>query len=164
MGLGGHSMMSGWRGVLYKEWTIQTTITAGTGLPETPIYEGAAVSGTGISGPIRPNLVGPLRANLTPGYYLSPGAYAAPSGAWGNAGRDSIEGPDQFSMNMGMNRTFRLHDRYTLDAQLNATNVLNHVVISGYNTAWIPGSTTFGFPTGAGGMRTISIQFRLRYQ
>jgi len=164
MGIGGHSMMTGWKGLLYKEWTIQTMITAGSGLPETPIYGGAAVSGTGVSGPIRPNLVGPLHGNLTPGYYLSSAAYAAPSGTWGDAGRDSIEGPDQFSMSAGMNRTFRLHDHYTLDAQLTANNVLNKVVLSGYTTTWIPGSTTFGFPTGAGSMRSIQIQFRLRFQ
>jgi trimeric autotransporter adhesin len=164
MGIGGHSMMTGWRGFAYKEWTIQTSITAGSGLPETPICGACTTSGTGQTGLIRPNVVGSPYAGTQAGYYLNPNAYAAPVGTWGDVRRDSIEGPDQFSMNLGMNRTFRLHDHYTLDAQLNATNVLNHVVISGYNTTWIPGSTTFGFPTGAGGMRAISLQFRLRFQ
>jgi len=166
MGLGGKSLMSGWKGLAYKEWTIQTSINAATGTPLTPIYGGASVTGTGVSGPIRPNVSGSPYANLTPGFFLNSGAYSAPSGAWGNAGRDSIKGPDQFSMNASMNRTFRLHgahDRYTLDAQLNATNILNHVVISGYNTTWIPGSATFGQPTNANGMRTVTVQFRLRF-
>jgi hypothetical protein len=67
-------------------------------------------------------------------------------------------------MNLAMNRTFRLRDHYNLDAQLNATNILNHVVINNYNTTYIPGSTTFGSPTGANAMRSISVQFRLRFQ
>jgi hypothetical protein len=164
LGLGGHTMLGGWKGAIYKEWTIQTTITAGSGLPETPICGSCTTSGTGVTGPIRPNLVASPYAHLTPGYFLNSAAYAAPSGGWGNAGRDSIEGPDQFTMNAGMDRTFRLRDRYTLDAQLNATNVLNHVVISGYNTTFSQYSNTFGAPTAANAMRSISIQFRLRYQ
>ena len=66
-------------------------------------------------------------------------------------------------MSASMNRTFRLHDRYTLDAQLNAANVLNHVVISGYNTTWIPNSHTFGAPLGAKDMRSVSVQLRMRF-
>ena len=97
----------------------------------------------GNHGPIRPNLAGSPYANLQPGYYLNSAAYAAPSGTWGDAGRDSIKGPDQFSMNAAMNRTFRLHDHYNLDAQLTATNVLNHVVISSYNTTFSQYTTTF---------------------
>ena len=48
-GVGGGTLMSGWRGRLLKEWTILTTITAGTGLPETPVYF-EAVPGTGFTG------------------------------------------------------------------------------------------------------------------
>jgi trimeric autotransporter adhesin len=178
MGIGGKALMSGWKGAVYKEWTIQTSINTASGTPLTPIDGGTTVSGTGVTGSVRPNLVGSPYANVQAGYYLSPAAYAAPSGSWGNARRNSIEGPDQFSMNASMNRTFRLHDKYTLDAQLNATNVLNHVVISGYNTTWTPPvlqscgtgggtcsvpSRTFGAPLGAGGMRAISLQFRMRF-
>ena len=46
MGLGGGTLLSGWRGALFKEWTFATQITAGSGLPLTPIYL-AAVRGTG---------------------------------------------------------------------------------------------------------------------
>jgi hypothetical protein len=66
-------------------------------------------------------------------------------------------------MNATMQRTFRLHDRYTLDAQLSANNVLNHVVYSGYNTTFIPGSPSFGAPLGANGMRSVQLQFRVRF-
>jgi hypothetical protein len=90
-------------------------------------------------------------------------AYAAPSGVWGDARRDSITGPNQFSLNASMARTFRLHDRYNLDARLDTSNTLNHVVYSGWNTTYIPNSTQFGAPTGANGMRSMSITMRLRF-
>ena len=164
MGLGGKTLMSGWKGAIYKEWTVQTSINAASGLPLTPIYGGATVGGTGVTGTIRPNVVGSPYASPGAGYYLNPAAYVAPAaGQWGNARRDSIAGPNQFGMSASMNRTFRLHDRYTLDAQVNASNVLNHVVISGYNTTWIANSRTFGAPLGAKDMRSMSVQLRMRF-
>ncbi|MBV8895921.1 MAG: TonB-dependent receptor, partial [Acidobacteriaceae bacterium] len=37
MGTGGGTLLEGWRGALFKEWTVQMQITAGSGFPETPI-------------------------------------------------------------------------------------------------------------------------------
>jgi hypothetical protein len=162
MGLGGRSLMSGWKGAIYKEWTIQTAINAASGLPLTPIYSSAIVGGTGVTGAIRPDVVGSPFANLKPGYFLNSAAYQAPAfGQFGDARRDSITGPNQFSMSATMNRTFRLHDRYTLDAQLNASNVLNHPVITNWNTSW--GSPTFGAAANASQMRQVAIQLRMRF-
>ena len=55
MGLAGNAAER-WKGALFKEWTFATQITAGSGLPQTPVYL-AAVPGTGVtgrSGPITP--------------------------------------------------------------------------------------------------------------
>jgi hypothetical protein len=163
MGLGGRTLLSGWKGVLYKEWNIQTSITAGTGLPETPIYGGASAEGSPVAGTVRPNLTGQPLYSGARGYFVNVNAFAAPVNQWGDARRDSIEGPDQFTMNMVLLRTFRLHDRTTLDAQLTANNVLNHVVYTGWNTTWIANSAAFGAPLNANQMRTIALQFRARF-
>ncbi len=72
-------------------------------------------------------------------------------GQWGNARRDSIIGPDRFSLNASLARTFRLHDRYNLDARLDSTNALNHVAYTSWNT--IVGSPQFGSAAGTGSMR-----------
>ncbi len=48
MGMAGGTLMSGWKGRVYKEWTIQTQINVGSGLPETPINSWRA--GVGILG------------------------------------------------------------------------------------------------------------------
>ncbi len=58
MGLGGKTLMSGWKGLAYKEWTVSTTIRYASGLPETPIVGGAMVAGAANPGPIRANYVG----------------------------------------------------------------------------------------------------------
>jgi trimeric autotransporter adhesin len=164
MGLGGKALMSGWRGAIYKEWTIATSINAASGLPETVICQTCLPAGSGgIQSTVRANILGSPYAGAAAGFRLNTLNFAAPSGAWGFSRRNSIEGPDQFSMNANMNRTFRLHDRYTLDATLNATNILNHVVYSGWNTSWSPLNKSFGAPAGANGMRSISLAFRMRF-
>jgi hypothetical protein len=96
------------------------------------------------------------------GLFLNPLAFQAPAaGQWGTARRDSITGPNQFSLNAQMQRTFRLSKRYNLSAQLDATNVLNHVMYSGWNTS--VGSPQFGAPSGTNTMRTLQITMRLRF-
>ena len=108
MGLGGETLLRGWKGTLFKEWTFLTQITVGSGLPETPIYL-AAVPGTGVTGSIRPDYTGAPLYAAPSGLFLNPAAYTAPlPGQWGNAGRNSIIGPAQFTLNASMGRTFRL--------------------------------------------------------
>jgi hypothetical protein len=117
--------------------------------------------GGAYTGTIRANYVGGPVHLKSGGLFLNPLAFQAPVGAYGTARRDSITGPNQFSLNATMQRTFRLSKRYNLSAQLDATNVLNHVMYSGWNTS--VGSPQFGAPAGTNGMRTIQITMRLRF-
>jgi hypothetical protein len=57
VGIAGGTLLGGWRGALFKDWTFTTQITAGSGLPLTPTYI-AAVRGTGVTGSIRPTYTG----------------------------------------------------------------------------------------------------------
>src|ERR1017187_294201 len=166
MGLGGKTLMTGWKGRLYKEWTILSTVTYGTGLPQTPVYL-AAVPGTGFTGTIRPDTTGAPIYAAPPGLFLNPAAYAPPvSGQWGTAGRDSITGPAQLSLNSSMSRSFHLKDRYSLDLKFDANNVLNHVSYSSWN-AVIPqfvDNPEFGTAIiNSNSMRKITTTLRLRF-
>jgi hypothetical protein len=153
--------MSGWRGKLLKEWTVLTQITAGTGLPETPTYL-AAVPGTGFTGTIRPNLTGASIYASNAGSHLNAAAYNAPSaGQWGTAGRDSITGPDQFSLDTSLERTFRPTTKFNLIARVDATNLLNHAVFTGWITT--VNSTQFGLPAASSPMRSLQTTIRLRF-
>ena len=114
-GLGGGTLMGGWPGRLLKEWTIVGTSVVGTGLPETPVYL-AAVPGTGYTGTIRPDPTGTPISISRGSQHLNPGAYNAPlAGQWGTAGRNSITGPGQFSLDSSVARTFRPSGRFSLD-------------------------------------------------
>lgn len=163
MGMGGRTLMSGWSGRLLKEWTVSSQITTGTGLPETPIYL-ATVPGTGMTGTIRPDLAGVPIYTAPAGYHLNANAFSAPAaGQWGTVRRDSITGPNQFSLNGSMSRTLRLRNPFNLDLRIDGTNLLNHRVFAGWNTAWVPNSTIFGLPTTANPMRSLQVTARLRF-
>lgn len=161
MGLTGGTLWNGWRGAIAKDWTFSTQITAGSGLPQTPIYL-QAVEGTGVTGTLRPDYTGAPLYEAPAGRFLNAGAYTIPSpGAWGNAGRNSITGPAQFTLNASLGRTFRLSDRLNLDLRVDSTNALNHVVYTSWNT--IVNNTQFGLPAAANAMRSVQTTLRVRF-
>lgn len=173
MGLGGGTLLGGWRGRALKEWTALAQLTAGSGLPETPVYL-AAVNGTGFTGSLRPDHAGASLYAAPAGRFLNADAYAAPqTGQWGDAGRNSIEGPGVLTFNASLARTFRLDQRFNFDVRADATNVLNHAVFSAYNTilnpatgaapSFISTSPLFGLPTAPNPMRSVQITARLRF-
>jgi hypothetical protein len=161
MGAAGGTLLTGWKGALYKEWTLTTVINAGSGLPQSPIFT-APVQGTGVSGTIRPEYTGAPLYSAPAGFFLNPAAYIAPlPGQWGNAARDSIIGPSQFSLNASLGRTFRLNDRFNADFRLDANNVFNHVNFA----SWITNtnSNQFGLPSLANAMRKVQASLRVRF-
>jgi hypothetical protein len=161
MGLGGEPLLRGWKGALFKEWTFLTHISVGSGLPQTPIYL-AAVPGTGVTGSIRPDYTGAPLYAAPSGLSLNPGAYTMPlPGQWGNAGRNSIIGPAQFTLNASMGRTFRLNGRFNLDLRVDSTNLLNHVTFTRWETT--VNSKQFGLPTTGIAMRSMQTTLRLRF-
>jgi hypothetical protein len=161
MGAAGGALMTGKKGALYKGWTLTGQLNSGTGLPFTPVYP-TSFSGTGVIGSIRAKYTGAPVAAVPPGYYVNPAAFApAAPGEWGNAPRNSITGPAQFSFNMGVARTFLWGNRTTAEWHLDATNVLNRVSYAGVNN--IVSSPQFGLPNRANQMRKIQSSLRLRF-
>jgi hypothetical protein len=160
-GLEGGTLLGGWRGRILKEWTLLTQLTVGTGLPETPVLP-VTVPGTGSIGSLRPSLTGaPIYAGQN-GAHINAAAFTAPApGAWGTAGRNSITGPSQFSLDGGMQRTFRPSKHFFLDARIDATNLLNHAVFSNWVTTLE--SAQFGLPQSANPMRSLQATMRVRF-
>ena len=157
MGLGGGTLMSGWVGRLVKGWTFVTTVTAGSGLPTTPIYSSYVVAGTGVTGSVRPDATGTSVYSPASDRNWNPAAFQAPApGHWGNAGRNSLVGPAQFSLNASMGRSFN-----RVDLRFDATNALNHVSYPGWNN--IVTSAQFGLPMTANAMRVLQATLRVRF-
>jgi hypothetical protein len=160
MGLS-ETLLSGWKGTVLKEWTVVTKLTAGSGLPETPSLL-TAVPGTGVTGSIRPDRTGAPLYTGHAGYFLNPSAFAAPApGQWGDARRDSIIGPDEFTLDGALARTFRLKGTRSLDVRVDATNPLNHATWTTWNTT--VNSVTFGLPASVNPMRSLQVTGRLRF-
>lgn len=160
MGIGGGTLLTGWAGKFYKEWTIRSQLDAGSGLAQTPLVSSTIIAGH--SDFVRPDLTGAPLYRGPSGLFLNPAAFAAPPpGQWGNARRGSITGPSQFSLDTSITRTFRLNSRFNLDTQIAAINILNHVTFSG----WITNinSTQFGLPAEANPMRRVQTALRLRF-
>jgi hypothetical protein len=160
VGLKGGTLVDGVWGSLWKDWTVATEISAGSGLPFTPIAF-VPVAGTGIVG-IRASTTGVSPAPIATRTYANPAAFAVPApGTWGNAGRNSLRGPAAFSMDLSVARVFRLRERLNLEWRIAATNVLNRVTFAAVDA--IVGSPQFGRPTIANPMRAVQMTMRLRF-
>ena len=148
------------RGLL-RDWTFTSQLSAGSGLPLTPVYL-TSLAGTGLTGSLRADYTGAPVDAAPDGYFANPAAFVVPrAGEWGNAARNSITGPPQFSLNAGVTRTFTLGGRWSMDWRLDAANVLNTVTYSGLNT--IVGSPQFGLPNRANAMRKFLSSLRVRF-
>jgi hypothetical protein len=159
-GLGGGALRSGLLGRMINGWGMTANLTAGSGTPRTPIYRVTQVAG--VTGTVRANLTGASLDDVPDGYYANPAAFGPPApGEWGNAPRNSIRGPSQFSLNATASRNFSVRNRYSFNWSLNATNVLNRVTYSNINTT--VGSEQFGLPIGTGTMRRISTRINVSF-
>jgi hypothetical protein len=161
VGVAGGGMLNGVTGAIVKGWTLTGNVTVGSGRPVTPIY-GTALPGTATSGTVRAALTGSSVEDIPAGYYLNPLAYGIPvAGAWGSAGRNSVLGPKQYSLNAGITRNFPVTQRVNMDLQINATNLLNQVTYNSINTTL--NSPQFGLPVSTNDMRKISTSIRVRF-
>ncbi len=160
VGVRGGGLIGGWRGRFLKDWTFSTQLNAGSGLPLTPIYP-VPVDRTGFAGSIRPDYTGAPLYAAPAGLALNPLAFVPPaSGRWGNAARNSITGPSQFSVNAWMQRTFRL-GRFGVDLRADSANPLNHVTYRSWHT--VITNAQFGRPDAANGMRTIRTSIQVTF-
>jgi len=159
----GGALVGGWKGVLLKDWGIGTSISMGTGSFLTVTSGGAAGATKG--GGNRADATGQpamaIPAN-EPTWYFNENAFAAPAaGTWGNAGRDVIRGPFRIGVNGSANRTFRFGERLRMTFNMQATNILNSVVVTGWGTSLT--ASNYGQVTGVGQMRSVTSGLRFNF-
>jgi hypothetical protein len=162
MGTAGGTLLSGWKGVVVKDWTIASGINLRSGTPFTATAGGnrSQVSGTAVANTLRADATGELVE--MPGMLFNTAAFGLPAaGQWGNAGRNTIPGPTVFSLDGSLGRAFRFGERRSADLQVQAQNMLNRVTISNWGT--VVGSSTYGLATAAAPMRKITINLRFRF-
>ncbi len=165
VGVRGMMRNGGWKTTALAGWTFNGNYTVASGKPADRPLSAEIFSNTGGIGAL-----GSSRAEATglpvqggPGQYFNPLAFTTPTlGEFGNAGRDTITGPFQTTLNGTLNRSFRLGEsRRQLQFRLSANNMLNHVVITRFGTT--VNSSNYGLATGVAGMRTVTAQFRFNF-
>jgi len=83
-------------------------------------------------------------------------------GTFGDAGRNTIEGPGLFSLNLSLARSFRLgDDRRRIESRVDATNFTNHPGVTSIGT--VVNASNYGLPLAMQGMRTLSATVRFRF-
>ncbi|MFN9457532.1 MAG: carboxypeptidase regulatory-like domain-containing protein [Acidobacteriota bacterium] len=148
-----------WRWARDWSWTVQWS--AGSGLPLTPQWL-APVPGTGVTTSWRPDSTGAALYAAPEGLHLNPAAYRPPApGQWGNAGRNSINGPRQIAINTGLSRLFRTKGRLGWELRAEAANVLNNATFPSWNT--VVGNAQFGAPMASNPMRMVQVMGRFRF-
>jgi hypothetical protein len=136
-------------------WRLSGIFTATAGAPlNVTVGTDVALAGEG-SVQDRPNLVGnPSVANPGVLQWFNTTAFAkAPTGSYGNLGRDTITGPGQWDLDAALSRLFSLRERSKLEFRAEAFNLLNHTRLGNPVTAM--SSATFGQITTAGDPRIM---------
>jgi len=154
-----------WQGRLLKDWTLSGSITAHTGLPLTARVLGnqaTALAVTGGVGSLRAEATG-LPVDSSTGFFNLAAFTLPPSGQYGNAGRNTIPGPDLVTVNFQFARAFQIgpETRRRVEFRLEANNVLNQVNFTSIET--VVNASNYGLPLAASSMRTLNAVVRFRF-
>ncbi len=150
----------------------QFTFASGTWL--SPSYTSSVAStACGTGGVLRPNLTGvsPTAGGGTLHEWFNPAAYSAPTNTvtptqtfcnyFGNAPRNSIEGPGTVTNNMSLSKTAQLGDTRSMEIRATINNVFNTVQYAGVNGT--VNSQNFGEVTSVKQMRNFQFMARFRF-
>jgi hypothetical protein len=162
MGMGGGTLLSGWKGALLKDWTVSTSLNVHSGNPSTATVGGnlSQVSGTAVASTVRAEATG--ESIEAAGMLFNTAAFVQPAaGTWGDAGRNTIPGPTIFSLDGSASRVIRFGERRSVDLQVQTQNMLNRVTITNWGT--VLGSSSYGLATNASQMRKITFSLRFRF-
>ena len=108
-----------------------------------------------------PMIVGTLRQWFNTAAYAPPSATTGFCNYFGNAPRDSIEGPGKVQNNMALSKTMSFGETRTMEIRAQINNVFNTVQYSGINTTY--GAPQFGQVTSVGQMRQFEFRANFRF-
>jgi len=155
---------------ILEGFSVSGTFQFATGGWLSPSFTSSVAStACGTGGVLRPNLTG---APVTAGggtlhQWFNPAAYVAPTNTpgfcnfFGDAPRNSIQGPGTVSNNMALSKTVGMGDTRSMEIRATISNVFNTVQYSGIGTT--VNSPNFGEVTSAAAMRAFQFTARFRF-
>jgi hypothetical protein len=153
----------------FGNWRLSGNIATQTGTPYTALVTGTSATNTGSGGVFStradqicdPNLPG---SEQSPLHFFDNSCFVVPPpGQFGNAGRNTIEGPGTFTWNFQIAKWIPFgkdHNR-RVDLRWEITNLTNTPNLAGLST--VVNSTTFGRVNGATAMRTMDVVARVNF-
>lgn len=159
----------GWLSALLSGWQTFGIVTLQTGRPFTVALlseidnSGTGRSSLGFGANDRPNVVGnPVLSNRTPERWFDTSAFAFPApGTFGNAGRNTLEGPGTENVNASLVKNTALGERLSLQLRAEVFNLFNHPNLNMPDN--FLGSPTFGRITSARDPRHVQFGAKLLF-
>jgi hypothetical protein len=150
---------------VFGDWQWSGDWTIASGLPFTPRVLGDIqnVSG-GVNGTLRAQATGlPVTvSDPSVGQWFNTSAFTTPpSGVFGDARRNSIEGPGTLLVDMALTKVIPLKENRTFEFRASASNVFNRPQFTTIDT--VVNSPSYGRVTAVGAMRTILLTVRFRF-
>ncbi|MGA2116544.1 MAG: TonB-dependent receptor, partial [Bryobacteraceae bacterium] len=140
-------------------WQVSGILTLMTGEPSLSNTMTITASGSSLNTPGETqtaNQVAPvqiLHGINTGNPWFSTSSFAQPTGvAFGTSGRNIMNGPGLFSLNLSLFKNIQVHERYTLQLRLESFNMTNTPEFNNPQTSLT--SSTFGYVTGTLGSGT----------
>jgi trimeric autotransporter adhesin len=160
---------------ILEGFSVSGSFNFATGGWLSPSYTSSVLSTScGTGGVFRPNLTGisPTAGGGSLHQWFNPAAYELPPGAndpsnpypcgvFGNAPRNSIEGPGTVSNNMALSKTIGMGETRSMELRAQINNVFNTVQYNGVGTT--VNSLNFGQVTSVNQMRNFSFMARFRF-
>ena len=158
---------------ILEGFSVSGSFGFATGSYLTPSYTASSADvACGTAGSGRPDRVGGVPVTSGGGtlkQWFNPAAFTEPKAAnplypcavFGNAARDSIEGPGTITNNMSLSKTVQMGDTRSMEIRATAANAFNTVQYSGVGTSVT--QPTFGQVTSAGAMRSFNFRAQFRF-
>ena len=163
---------------VFGDWQWSGDWAIASGLPFSPqVIGNFSEVNTGTNGTLRPDLTGQPIALPSPSVlqWFNTAAFCSPSSTlrpcplglvppgqfFGDAGRNSIEGPGSLVFDMAFTRVIPMGDVRVLEFRAQMTNIFNTPQFTGIDAN--ASSPSFGQVTSVGSMRKIQMQARFRF-
>jgi trimeric autotransporter adhesin len=156
---------AGWKSKVLGDWQWSGGVNIASGSPFTPRVLGDFSDvARGTNGTLRASVTGQPVAldDPTVSEFFNTAAFVAPPrGQFGNARRNSIEGPGTILFDMSVSKSITLKDTQGIEFRLQANNVFNTPRFAGIDTT--VNSASYGRVISAGSMRKVQIFMRYRF-